>query len=81
MAKAADQRNPIALARTAGSVSDGLRIDDDMTMWQAARFGLALRSAEPESVVLPVVPRTTSGGAAVLDLEQPAADAVLAQFR
>lgn len=81
MAEASAQRNPIALMRTAGSVTDGLRIDDDMTMWQAARFGLALRGAEPESVVLPVVPRTTSGGAAVLDLDLPAATAVLDQFR
>lgn len=81
MSEAADERNPFALMRTAGGMTDGLRIDDDMTMWQAARFALAMRGAEPESVVLPVVPRTTSGGAAVLDLDQPAADEVLAQFR
>ena len=35
---------------------------------------------DPESVVLPLGPRTPSGGAAVLDLG-PGADEVLAQFR
>jgi LCP family protein required for cell wall assembly len=81
MAEAADERNPLTLLSTADRMSEGLRIDDDMTMWQAARFAWDLRGAEPESVILPVTPRTTSGGAAVLELQQPEAEAVLAQFR
>jgi LCP family protein required for cell wall assembly len=81
MAETANERNPLTLLSTADKMSDGLRIDDDMTMWQAARFAWGLRGAEPESVILPVTPRTTSGGAAVLDVAQPEGEAVLAQFR
>ena len=61
-------------------MSGGLRIDDDMTMLDAARFAWDMGRLDPETVILPVVPRTTSGGAAVLDLGH-GAEAVLAQFR
>ena len=81
MAKAGAKRNPLTLMHAADNMSNGLRIDDDMTMLQAARFAWAMGRLDPVSVPLPVTPRTTSGGAAVLDLDQPAADAVLAQFR
>ena len=81
MAKAGAKRNPLTLMDAADNMSNGLRIDDDMTMWQAARFAWAMGRLDPVSVPLPVTPRTTSGGAAVLDLDQPAANAVLDQFR
>ncbi|MCB0971503.1 MAG: LCP family protein, partial [Acidimicrobiales bacterium] len=81
MAKAADQRSPFALASAAEKMSDGLRIDDDMTLWDGIRFAWDMRRIDAVSVPLPVTPRTTSGGAAVLDLDQPAADEVLDQFR
>lgn len=81
MAKAADRRNPFALGSAAEKMSDGLRIDDDMTLWDGIRFGWDMRRIDAVSVPLPVTPRTTSGGAAVLDLDQPAADEVLDQFR
>lgn len=81
MAKAGGKRNPFTLKKAAENMSDGLRIDDDMTMWQAARFAWDMGRMDPESVVLPVTPRTTSGGAAVLDLQQPEANAILDQFR
>ena len=58
-----------------------LRIDDAMTLLDAGRFAWNMGRLDPETVLLPVVPRTTSGGAAVLDLDQPAADVVLEQFR
>ncbi|MCB1030007.1 MAG: LCP family protein [Acidimicrobiales bacterium] len=81
MGKVADSRNPFKLASAADSMSSGLRIDDDMTLLQAARFAWSMGRLNPESVVLPVVPRTTSGGAAVLDLKQPDAEALLTKFR
>lgn len=81
MAKAGSKRNPFTLKAAAENMTGGLRIDDDMTMWQAARFAWDMGRLDPKSVVLPVVPRTTSGGAAVLDLQQPEANAILDQFR
>jgi LCP family protein required for cell wall assembly len=80
MAKAGNRRNPFTLMSAASRMAKGLRIDDDMTLLQAARFAWDMGRLNPERVVLPVVPRTTGGGAAVLDLG-PGADAVLAQFR
>lgn len=81
MAEAGASRNPLALLDAADKMSNGLRIDDDMTLLDAGRFAWRMGRTDPETVLLPVVPRTTSGGAAVLDLDQPAAEAVLEQFR
>jgi LCP family protein required for cell wall assembly len=81
MKKAGAKRNPFTLMKAAENMSSGLRIDDTMTMWEAARFAWDMGRLDPESVPLPVTGRTTSGGAAVLDLDQPAANAVLDQFR
>ncbi len=80
MSKAGDKRNPFVLIHAASKMASGLRIDDQMTMFQAARFAWDMGRLDPARVVLPVVPRTTSGGAAVLDVG-PGADAVLAHFR
>ncbi len=81
MKKAGAKRNPFTLMKAAENMSGGLRIDDTMTMWEAARFAWAMGRLDPVSIPLPVTPRTTSGGAAVLDLQQPEANAVLDQFR
>lgn len=81
MTEVGSSRNPIALARAADKMSAGLRVDDDMTLLDAGRFAWSMGRLQPETVQLPVVPRTTSGGAAVLDLQQPEAQAVLDQFR
>lgn len=80
MGKVGQSKNPLKLMDAANKMSDGLRIDDDMTMTGAARFAWRMGKLNPETVILPVVPRTTSGGAAVLDLG-PGADAILATFR
>jgi LCP family protein required for cell wall assembly len=80
MAKVGDSKNPMKLMSAASKMSAGLRIDSKMTMLDAARFAWRMGKLNPEPVVLPVTPRTTSGGAAVLDLG-PGADAILATFR
>lgn len=80
MKKTGAKRNPFTLMSAASKMSDGLRIDDDMSMIDAARFAWSMGKLDPETVILPVSPRTTSGGAQVLDLGE-GADAVLAQFR
>lgn len=81
MAKAGGSRNPFTLMRVASSVTDGLRIDDAMTLTDAVRFAWNMGRLNPESVVLPVSGRTTGGGAAVLDLVESEAPAALDQFR
>ncbi len=80
MKKAGDKRNPFTLISAASKMSGGLRIDDDMTMFDAARFAWDMGKLDPETVILPVTPRTTTGGAAVLELGE-GAEAVLDQFR
>lgn len=78
--EAAHQRSPLVLMDAASGMADGLRIDDDMSLLDAARFAWSMGRLQPESVALPVVPRRTSGGAEVLELG-PGADAVLGGFR
>jgi LCP family protein required for cell wall assembly len=79
-AKIGESRNPFDLMRMATSVTGGLRIDDDMSLLDAIRLGLRLRSLDPVPVVLPTTPRTV-GGAAVLELNEEQAPAALDQFR
>jgi LCP family protein required for cell wall assembly len=55
-AKLGDAKNPISLARTASKVTDGLRIDDDMTLPDAMRFAWRLRSLDPKPIDLKTVP-------------------------
>jgi LCP family protein required for cell wall assembly len=78
--KLGDSRNPISLARAANGASDGLRIDDTLGFADAARLAWKLRSLALEPVELPVK-NGRNGSGAVLFLQQPEADAVLAGFR
>lgn len=80
MKEAGSKRNPFTLMSAATKMSAGLRVDDDMTLFQAIRFAWSMGRLNPERVVLPVVARTTSGGAAVLDVGD-GGEGVLAQFR
>jgi LCP family protein required for cell wall assembly len=80
LAKAGRSHNPITLMRIASAVSKGIRIDDRMSMIDAFRLAWRLGKLDPEPVVLPTTPFTTSGGAAVLDLAD-GSEAALAQFR
>jgi LCP family protein required for cell wall assembly len=80
LGKAGGSRNPITLMKIANAVSGGLRIDDDMSFFDAVKFAWRMKSLEPESVPLPVEPFTTSGGAAVLRMKDDA-PAVLDEFR
>lgn len=79
-AEIASTRNPVALLSLGQSLGGGMRIDDAWTFPTALALAWRLRDFAPESVALPVRPRTTGGGAAVLDL-QPEAQSVLASFR
>jgi LCP family protein required for cell wall assembly len=80
MGTASENRNPVTLVSAANRISSGLRVDDAMSVIDAGRFAWAMGRLSPETVVLPVVPRTTSGGAQVLELGD-GADVILATFR
>jgi len=72
-------KNPVTLARAAGSAAGGLRIDDTLTLWGAIQFAWRLRSLDPTPVDLPVRLGSNEAGS-VLFLE-PGAEAALEQFR
>ncbi|MCC5950766.1 MAG: LCP family protein [Acidimicrobiia bacterium] len=80
LGKLGGTRNPWRAANAAGALGPGMRLDDSFTFLDALRFGWAARGLSPDSVDLPVFPRTTSGGAAVLELQQPEASDVIARF-
>ena len=74
-----DVKNPVTLAKAAGSAAGGLRIDDTLSLWEAMQFAWHLRSLDPAPVELPTRLGSNQAGS-VLFLE-PEADAALAQFR
>ncbi len=79
--KAGSTHNPFKLVHIASSMSKGLRIDDEMNLRDAFNLAWKMGSFNPETVKLPVTPAKLSNGAEVLQLRQPAAEAVLDQFR
>jgi LCP family protein required for cell wall assembly len=72
-------RNPVTLLQVLGGLSGGLRIDDEMGMFDALSLARKMRGADIESVELPVVAFDPGGTSALL----PADDAgeVLDGFR
>jgi LCP family protein required for cell wall assembly len=80
-AKIGDSRNPIELVRIGEDVGEGLRIDNDMSLFDALRLGLRLRDLDPQSVALPTEPFTLGSGAQVLGLDEDGAGPALEQFR
>jgi LCP family protein required for cell wall assembly len=79
MGELAGERNPLTLARVPGALGGGMKLDERLTFLDAVRLAWDVRGKAPEPVLLPVTPRTTSGGAAVLEL-QPTAGEVIATF-
>jgi LCP family protein required for cell wall assembly len=68
------ERNPLALMRIGSALGGGLKIDEDLSYFDALRLVWHLKGLSPESVSLPVYGRTTSGGAAVLELDTGATE-------
>jgi LCP family protein required for cell wall assembly len=80
-AKLGDTKNPITLARTLSSTADGLRIDDEMSLWDAMRLAWTLRGGlNPETLVLPTTSDSNESGS-VLILNDAEAEPVLDQLR
>jgi LCP family protein required for cell wall assembly len=78
--KLGDSKNPFSLMNTFSDVADGLRIDDDMSLWNAMMLGWWLRGGEPEAVPLPTANDTGPGGASVL-VPAEGFEAAIAQFQ
>ena len=81
MRQAGGTRNPFTLARIGNAIAGNLRVDDSIGFFEALGLARKLSGLDPETVELPTNPMRTDGGAAVLALEQPAAEAALARFR
>jgi len=75
-------KNPFALSSITDAMSVGMKLDDAMTFLDALRLGWQFRGGfNPTSDTLPVTPRTTSGGAAVLDLNVAEAAPLIDQYQ
>jgi LCP family protein required for cell wall assembly len=78
--KLSKTKNPFTLARAASGMSEGLRIDDEMTLFDALRLGWGMRGIEPEPLGLPVSNDRNEAGA-VLILQEDEAQAILDKVR
>jgi LCP family protein required for cell wall assembly len=81
MKKVGDTRHPVTLLRIADGVAAGLHIDDALGFRDLIGLARKLGGLDPETVELPVKPTTTAGGAAVLLLNEPSAQAALDRVR
>lgn len=81
MGEVSSTRNPLQLVKVSNALAKGLRIDDHMSFMDALGFARQMRGLNPESVPLPTYPYRTSGGAAVLGLVEPDANAVIERFQ
>lgn len=61
-------RNPFVVVRVPGALRSGLVHVTDLGYLEALRLVWTMRSTDPATVTIPVTGRTTSGGAAVLEL-------------
>lgn len=78
--KLSDTKNPISLLRAFDKTSEGLRIDDDMGLFDALRLGWTLRGGlDPEPLELTFTEDRNDSGA-VLILNEEASKPVLDQF-
>ncbi len=75
LAEAGRSRNPFTMAKIGRSLTNGLKIDDDMTLFDALRFAWRMGRLDPQQVELP----TDIVGPA-LELKQPDAGPVITSF-
>jgi LCP family protein required for cell wall assembly len=75
-----DSKNPLELMNVASAMSGGMKIDDELTYFDALGLMWDLRGGfNPESLTLPATP-TTRGGASVLDLKTAEAQPTVQLF-
>jgi LCP family protein required for cell wall assembly len=72
--KMSGTKNPFALASAASGMAEGLRIDDEMSMFDAMRFAWGMRGlAEPLEPLVVTNDRNESGAVLILDEQGSAA--------
>jgi LCP family protein required for cell wall assembly len=83
IAQPATVLNPFRFYGVAGATGGALRADDDLSSVDLVRLGLGARGIANGRIATETVPSTpaTIGGAAVLQVEQAAAEAVFERFR
>lgn len=78
-AKIGSTRNPFKLKSTADALASGIRIDSDMSFFDALGLVRRMRNLNAEPIALPV-DFGRAGAASIVNLIQPEADEVLARF-
>ncbi len=73
-------KNPLTMLRVASGMAEGLRIDDEMSMFDAMRLAWGLRGLEPEPLSLTTTADRNDSGA-VLILDEQASEAALDEVR
>jgi LCP family protein required for cell wall assembly len=80
--KLSKTKNPFTLAQAAKGMSKGLRIDDEMSLFDALRLGWGMRGIEPEPLSLQdAVSNDRNASGAVLILDEDKAKPILDQVR
>lgn len=77
-------RNPLTIKRLIESGTDNVTLDDSLALTDLVRIGNKFSGLKPEDLTtytLPTRPRTTTGGASVLEIDRRKAAEVLARFR
>ena len=81
MSEVGGARNPVTLLRLANGLSNGLKIDNEMSFRDMIALARRLRGVEPETLQLPVRPTTRPNGAAVLLLNEASSQTVFERVR
>ncbi len=80
--KLSDTRNPLSLAGAASDMSTGLRIDDEMSFFDAISLGWGMRGKTPEALdISDALSGDRNESGAVLILDEAAAEPILDQVR
>jgi LCP family protein required for cell wall assembly len=80
MAELGGTRNPFTLLDALDAVAANVKVDDGLSITEAARLGLRIRGAEPITATVPTTRYITPGGADVL-VFTPESEQVLEAFR
>lgn len=79
LSKVGSTKNPFTVLSVSSTLGAGLRIDNELSYFDALGLAWRLRSFDPEQRSLPTKGRTTAGGAAVLDLT-PESKPIIGEF-
>ncbi len=73
--------NPVKVLAVIRGATSNVKVDDAMSLGDAARLAMTLRGLDPDTATLPTSPHTTESGAQVLLLRKDEAAVMLDDFR